>query len=46
MLDWASKEILAQGMIAPTDLKLMTVTDDPNEAVRLVVAAYEQRLAE
>jgi uncharacterized protein (TIGR00730 family) len=45
MLDWASKELLGHGTISPGDLELMTVTDDPDEAVRLVVAAYEQRVA-
>ena len=41
MLDWAKKELLAKGMISPSDLDLMLVTDDPDEAVRVVVAAYE-----
>ena len=41
MLDWAKKELLAKGMISPSDLDLMLVTDDPDEAVRAVVAAYE-----
>ena len=45
MLEWASKELLGNRMISPDDLELMTVTDDPDEAVRLVVAAYEQRVA-
>ncbi len=41
MLDWAMKELLAKGMISASDLDLMLVTDDPDEAVRAVVAAYE-----
>ena len=45
MLDWASKELLADGMISAGDLELMTVTDDPDEAVRIVVGAYEHGLA-
>ena len=45
MLDWASKELLGHGTISAGDLELMTVTDDPDEAVRLVVAAYERRVA-
>ena len=45
MLDWASKELLADGMISAEDLELMTVTDDPDEALRVVVGAYEGRLA-
>jgi uncharacterized protein (TIGR00730 family) len=43
MLDWATSELLAGGMISPDDLELMTVTDDANEAVRLVVDAYQRR---
>ena len=41
MLDWASKELLTKGMISRSDLDLMMVTDDPDEAVRAVVSAYE-----
>ena len=41
MLDWAVKELLARGMISQADLDLMTITDDPDEAVRAVVHAYE-----
>ena len=41
MLDWASQELLANEMISLSDLDLMTVTDDPDEAVRAVVRAYE-----
>ena len=44
MLDWVSKEILSHGMISLGDLELMTITDDPDEAVRLVLAAYERRV--
>jgi uncharacterized protein (TIGR00730 family) len=42
MLDWARKELLGHGTIGPDDLGLMMVTDDPNEAVQAVVAAYER----
>jgi uncharacterized protein (TIGR00730 family) len=45
MLDWATKELLGNGTIGPEDLALMTVTDDPNEAVDLVVKAYERRVS-
>jgi uncharacterized protein (TIGR00730 family) len=44
MLDWASKEILGHGMISPGDLELMTVTDDQDEAVHIVLAAYDRRV--
>jgi uncharacterized protein (TIGR00730 family) len=43
MLDWATEELLGNGTIGPEDLALMTVTDDPDEAVDLVVKAYERR---
>jgi uncharacterized protein (TIGR00730 family) len=41
MLDWIKDELLADGMISPADLELLRVTDDADEAVRLVVASYE-----
>lgn len=41
MLDFGAKSLLAHGMISAGDLDLMTVTDDPDEAVAVVVAAYE-----
>ncbi len=44
LLDWAAAELLANGMIAAGDLELVTVTDEPDEAVRAVVHAYERRL--
>ena len=41
MLEWARKELLAKGTISASDLDLLTVTDDPHEAVRVVVGAFE-----
>jgi uncharacterized protein (TIGR00730 family) len=41
MLAWIKDELLADGMISPADLELLRVTDDADEAVRLVVASYE-----
>lgn len=46
MLDWVRSEVLAEGLVSSGDLDLLHVTDDPAEAVRLVVAAYDQRRAE
>jgi uncharacterized protein (TIGR00730 family) len=43
LLDWIDRELLADGMISPEDVELLHVTDDPAEAVRLVVASYDQR---
>jgi uncharacterized protein (TIGR00730 family) len=45
MLDWVSKELLSHDMISPGDLELMTVTDDPDEAVKIVLGAYERRVS-
>ena len=38
-------EVLADGMISPDDVELLHVTDDPAEAVRLVVESYDERSA-
>jgi hypothetical protein len=43
LLDWIRDPLLAQGMVSPEDWDNLTVTDDPEEAVRLVVSAYEHR---
>src|SRR5438105_2652722 len=32
LLDWLNEHVLSSGAIAPDDLKLMTLTDDPDEA--------------
>jgi uncharacterized protein (TIGR00730 family) len=46
MLDWIRGELLADGMISPDDIELLHVTDDADEAVRLVLDCYEQRCAD
>ena len=43
LLDWIRKPLLTDGMISPEDWDNLHVTDDPEEAVRLVVAGYERR---
>ena len=43
LLDWVNGDLLAGGMISPEDVELLHVTDDPAEAVRLVVASYDER---
>jgi uncharacterized protein (TIGR00730 family) len=45
MVDWIRGELLADGMISPDDIELLHVTDDEDEAVRLVLACYERRCA-
>ena len=46
MIDWIKSELLADGMISPDDVELLHVTDDADEAVRLVLDRYEQRCAD
>jgi uncharacterized protein (TIGR00730 family) len=43
LLDWVRAEPLADGLVSPEDLELLHVTDNPAEAVRIVVEHYEQR---
>jgi uncharacterized protein (TIGR00730 family) len=43
--DWVRGQLLPQGMISPDDLELLTVTDDPDEAVRCVLDCYERLCA-
>ncbi len=43
LLEWIRATLLAEGMIAPGDLDLMTVTDDPEEVVRIVRLAGRRR---
>jgi uncharacterized protein (TIGR00730 family) len=37
MLDWVRERVLPLGMVSPEDLALLTVTDDPEEAVQVVL---------
>jgi hypothetical protein len=43
LVDWIRRQIVGKGMIAPEDLELFHVTDDPVEATTIVVDAYERR---
>jgi uncharacterized protein (TIGR00730 family) len=43
LLAWIGDELLREGLISPDDIELLHVTDDPDHAVRLIVAGYEQR---
>ena len=40
---WLRDTVLAEGKIGPADLDLVTVTDDPEEAVRVMVEAAGRR---
>ena len=43
MIDWIKGELLAGGTISPADIDLLHVTDDPAEAVRIVLEGYQRR---
>jgi uncharacterized protein (TIGR00730 family) len=43
LTDWLRERLVADGMIAPSDLDLFTVTDDPDEVVARVRAGAERQ---
>ena len=43
LLDWLRAETLEDGLISPEDLELIHVTDDPREAVEIVVSRNNDR---
>jgi uncharacterized protein (TIGR00730 family) len=43
LLAWVRTEPLAGHMISPDDLDLLSVTDEPTEAVETVISSYERR---
>jgi uncharacterized protein (TIGR00730 family) len=45
MLDWIAQRPLAEGMVSPEDVELVTLTDDPAEAVATIVECYDRRCA-
>jgi uncharacterized protein (TIGR00730 family) len=42
-IDWIKDKLLGEGMIAPSDLDLIQVTDDPEEVIRIVRKAGRRR---
>jgi uncharacterized protein (TIGR00730 family) len=46
MLEWVREEMLADGLVSPHDLDLLTVTDDPAEAVARIVSMVGERRKE
>jgi uncharacterized protein (TIGR00730 family) len=46
MVEWIRGSLLRDGMISPDDIELLHVTDDPDEAVRLVLERYDRRCAD
>jgi len=45
LIDWWADRLLAEGMIAPDDVELAVVTDDPAAAVETIASCYERRCA-
>ena len=43
LLDWFQNTLLPEGKIAPPDLKLLMVSDDPAEVIELIKQAYSGR---
>jgi uncharacterized protein (TIGR00730 family) len=43
LLDWFRNTLLAQGMISPGDLDLMTVVDEPEQVVEAIFDHYQTR---
>jgi uncharacterized protein (TIGR00730 family) len=43
LVDWLRTTLLAEGKIAEADLEIFRIVDDPEEIVRLVLAARRQR---
>src|SRR3954452_20813486 len=43
LLDWIRDVLVARGTVSPGDVGLLTVTDDPAEAVAAMVDAAEER---
>src|ERR687884_2175513 len=46
LLDWIRGPVVERGMISPPDADLLTVTDDVDEAVSLLVDSRDQRVHE
>jgi uncharacterized protein (TIGR00730 family) len=40
LLAWLREEVVGQGKIAPSDLDLLSIADDPEEVVRIIRAAH------
>ena len=45
LLDFIDDTVLSRGLISPGDQELLFLTDDPHEAVRVVLDCYRQQKA-
>jgi uncharacterized protein (TIGR00730 family) len=43
--EWTERRLLAHSLVGPGDLDLLMTTDDPADAVEIVLACYERRCA-
>jgi uncharacterized protein (TIGR00730 family) len=43
LLDWLQETMVAEGKITPEDLQLLYPTDDPEEAVRIIVDCFKEQ---
>jgi len=43
LLDWVRTRLVPEGMVSPDDLELLSVTDEPAEAVERVLASWARR---
>ncbi len=46
LLEWVRERVLAEHMISSDDMELLSVTDEPAEAVQTVVEHYKRRCAD
>ncbi|MFL5910095.1 MAG: TIGR00730 family Rossman fold protein [Gaiellaceae bacterium] len=46
LLDWVRDRALPEGTVSAEDLELLTVTDEPESAVRCVIERFEERASE
>ena len=45
LVEWIEERLLPDGMISPEDLELLHLTDDPADAMSMIVECYERRCA-
>jgi uncharacterized protein (TIGR00730 family) len=45
LLDWVGDELLSDGLVSADDERLLFVTDDPGEAVQIVIDYHQERSA-
>ena len=45
MLSWIDRPLLSEGLVSFEDFRLLSLTDEPAEAVALVIACYRRSCA-